>query len=62
MIILEKVRKKEILLKGIMDTIAPAKMAWVLSRINLAGRYNWAMSNVNLNIAKELGQTGIKKY
>ncbi len=62
-IISEKAREEEILsLKGIADTTALAEVAWVSSPVDLAGRYNWAMSNADLDIAKELGLTSIKKY
>ena len=61
-IILKKARKKEMLLEGIADMTAPAKIARVLSLVDLAGRYNWVMSDADLHIAKKLGQTSIKKY
>ncbi len=62
-IISKKAREREmLLLKGIADTTAPAEVAQVSSSVDLAGRYNWAMSNADLDIAKELGLTGFKKY
>lgn len=61
-IILEKVREKKKLSKSIIDTTAQAKLAWTLSLVDLARRYKWAMSNVNLDVTKELGLTGIQKY
>ena len=61
-IISEKARKEEILSESIANMTAPAEMAQVLSLIDFAGRYNWVMSDVDLDIAKELGLTGIKKY
>ncbi len=61
-IISEKAREEEMLSEGIADKIAPAEVARVLSPVDLAGRYNWAMSNVDLDAVKELGLTGIKKY
>ena len=61
-IILEKAREKEKLSKGIADTTAPVEIAWVLSLVDLTGRYNWAMSNTNLDAAKKLGLTDMKKY
>ncbi len=62
-IILEKAREEEMLsLEGIADTTAPAEVARVSSPVDLIGRYNWVMSNTNLNAAKELGLTDIKKY
>ncbi len=63
MIISEKVREKEILsIEGIADTNAPAEVARISNPVNLAGRYIWAMSDSNLDVAKELELTGIKKY
>ena len=61
-IILEKARKKKMLLESIADTTVQAEMAWVLSLIDLARRYNWAMSNADLDAVKELRLTNIKKY
>ena len=61
-IILEKAREKKELSRSIVDTIAPAEVAWALSPVNLAGRYTWAISNADLDEANELGLTGIKKY
>ena len=61
-IIKEKTREKEGLLEGIADTAAPTEVAQALSPIDLAGKYMWAMSNANIDAAKELGLTGIKKY
>ncbi len=55
-------QEKKMLLEGIVDTTMPAEVAGVSSLINLVGRYNWAMSDADLDTAKELGLTGIKKY
>ncbi len=60
-IISKKTWEEEILSESIADTTAPAEMAQILSPIDLAGRYNWAMSNADLNTEKKLGLTGIKK-
>ena len=49
-------------LEGIADTTAPAEMARVSSLVDLADRYNWVISNADLDIIKELGLTSIKKY
>ena len=62
MIISTKAKEKEILLKGVADITALVEVAQVLSLVDLAGRYNWAMSNADLDIAKKLGLIGIKKY
>ena len=61
-IIEEKVREKEGLSEGIADTTAPAEVARASSPVDLAGKYMWAMSNADMDAAKELGLTGIKKY
>ncbi len=61
-IISEKVSEEKMLWEGIAVTIAPAEVARELNPINLARRYNWAMSNADLDIVKELRLTGIKKY
>ncbi len=61
-IIPEKAREEEMLLEGIAYTTAPAEVSRVLSFVYLAGRQNWAISNADLDAAKELGLTGIKKY
>ena len=61
-IIFEKAREKEELLGSIVDKTAPAKVAWALSPIYLAGRYKLAISNANLDKANELGLISIKKY
>ncbi len=62
MIISKKAKEKEILLEDIADTTVLAEVAWVLSVVDLAGRYNWAINNTDLDTAKELGLIGIKKY
>ena len=62
MIIKEKARKKERLLKGIADTTAPTEVAQALSLVDLARKYIWAINNANIDAAKELGLIGIKKY
>ncbi len=61
-IISEKAREEKMLPESITDTTAPAEVARVLTPVDLARRYNWAMSNADLDVAKELGLTGIKKY
>ena len=45
-----------------MDKTLPAEVAWASSIIVLARRYKWAISNVDFNVAKEQGLTGIEKY
>ena len=61
-IITKKVREKKKLFEGIADTTALAEIAQATGCVDLAERYMWAMSNANLDAAKELGLTGIKKY
>ena len=58
----EKARKKKELLKGITDTTALAKVAQALSPVDFARKYMWAISNINIDVAKQLGLLGIKKY
>ena len=54
MIISEKTRKKTIS-EGIVNTTVPVKMAWGLSLVNFAERYNWTMNNADLDTAKKQG-------
>ncbi len=61
-IISTKAKKEEILPEGIADTTAPAEVARVSSPVDLAERYIWAICNADLDAAKELGLTGIRKY
>ena len=61
-IISEKAREEKMQSESIADMTALAKVAWVSSFVDLAERYNWAMSNADLDTAKKLGLTGIKKY
>ncbi len=62
MIILEKIREERMLPKGIADINALVEVARVSSLVDLDKRYNWAMSNADLDVAKELRLTGVKKY
>ncbi len=61
-IISEKARKEKMLSENIVNMTAPMKVARVLSLIDFAESYNWAMSDADLDVAKELKLTGIKKY
>lgn len=61
MIISKQTREEKILSENITNTTTPAEVAWVLSSINLAERYNWVMSNGDLDAEKKLKLTGIKK-
>ena len=44
------------------DKIAKADVARTSSPIDLDGKYMWAMSNIDINVARDLGLTGIKKH
>ena len=44
------------------DKIAQAEIARTSSPIDLNGKYMWAMSNVDIDAARDLGLTGIKKH
>ena len=61
-IIEEMTREKEALSKSIANTIASAEMTQVLSLVNLAEKYLWAINNADLDAAKKLGLSSIKKY
>ena len=62
MIISKKTREEKMLLESIVDTTTPAEVVEVSSFINLARRFNQAMSNADLDAAKKLRLTDIKKY
>ncbi len=62
MIVLEKAREDKILSESIADMTVPAEVARVTSPVNLIGRYNWAMSDADLDVAKKLRLTSIKIY
>lgn len=51
-IILEKVRKEKMLLESIVNTIALVEIAQISSFVHLAWKYNWEMSNADLDAAK----------
>lgn len=59
--ILKKAKKKK-LLEVSVDTIALAIVTLALILINLIGRYRQAINNVDIDKAKELKLTEIKKY
>ena len=44
------------------DKIAQAEVARTSSPMDLDGKYMWAMSNVDIDAARDLGLTGIKKH
>ena len=45
-----------------MDTTVPAEVVQILSPVDLAMKYRWVIINIDMNAAKELGLTGVKKY
>ena len=61
-IIEEKARKKEGLSEGIVNTTMPAEVARASSPVDLTRKYMWVISNANIDAAKKLGLTSIKKY
>lgn len=61
-IILEKIRKKEKLLKSIINKLVLTKVTQVSSLVDLTRRYKWIMRNADVNIVDKLELTGVKKY
>ncbi len=53
---------KELLAMDNAGKTAIAKVAKVLSTIDLGSKYSWAISNSDMHVAKDLGLIGIKKY
>lgn len=45
-----------------MDKIVLAKVARLLSLVNLNSMYIWAIINIKIDVAKDLRLTDIKKY
>ena len=62
MIIEEKVSEKKKLSEGIVDATALAEVTQVLSLVDLAEKYMWAIGNADRDANKKLRQTCIKKY
>ena len=60
-IITQKTRKKEGLSKSIVDITVLAEVAQSISVVDLIGKYICTVNNVDLNTAKKLGLTSIKK-
>ena len=46
----------------IADKIVQAEVPRTLSPMDLDGKYMWAMSNIDIDTARDLGLTGIKKH
>lgn len=53
---------KELLVIENVNKITIAKVIKVSSIIDLESKYSWIISNANIDIAKDLGLIGIKKY
>ena len=60
-IILEKANGKK-LSESLVDTTVFAKVTRTSSSIDLVWKYRWAMSNVDIDVAKKLRLIGVKKY
>lgn len=62
-VLLEKDRdNKELLAIKNVNKIAIAEVAKVSNTINLDDKYNWTISNGNIDVTEDLRLTGIKKY
>ena len=44
------------------DKITLAKVGKTSSFINLDSKYMWTIRNIDIDVARDLGLTGIKKY
>lgn len=60
-IILEKAREKK-LSKSLLNTTIVVEVAQVFGPVDFGLRSRCVMSNINIDIAKKLGQTRVKKY
>ena len=61
--VVEKDRKNEKLLAmENVDKITKAEVAKVLNLIDLGSKHSWAICNVDMDAARNLGLIGIKKY
>ena len=58
----KKSMEKEGLSESITNIIAMTEVTWVSSFVNFAKKYMWTMNNADMNVAKKLGLTSIKKY
>lgn len=58
----EKVREIQRPLLEKVDKAVMAKVAKVANAIDIGNKYRWAISNDDIDIAGDLGQTGVKKY
>ena len=61
-IILEKTKEKKKLSNFFIDITAVAEVIQILSSVDFAWKYRWAMNKADIDKAKKLEQTGIKKY
>ncbi len=53
---------KELLAIEKTDKTAIAEVAKVLNNIDLGSKHSWAISNADIDAARNLGLTGIKKF
>ncbi len=60
----ERGRKNEgqLAMENLLDKTAMAEVAKVSSVIDLGSKYSWAISDADIDVARDLGLTGIKKY
>lgn len=60
----EKNRKNEeqLAMENILNKSAMAEVIKVSNVIDLGSKYSWAISNTDIDVAKDLGLTGMKKY
>lgn len=61
-IILEKAKEKKKLSKNFINITIVVKMTQILSLVDFAQKYRWAMNKADIDEAKKLRLTGIKKY
>ncbi len=54
--------KKQLAIEKLIDIIVMAEVAKVSSVIDLGSQYSWTINNADIDVARDLGLTGIKKY
>lgn len=55
-------KNKELLAMRNVDKTVMTKVAKILSTIDLRRKHNWVISNIDIDIARNLELIGIKKY
>ncbi len=55
-------RNRELLAMENVDKTVIAEVAKVSSAIDLGNKHSWAISNADMDVARDLRLTGIKKY